>query len=214
VQAGSEVSGLLGRIPSRVGYQPTLGTELADLEERICSTDKGAMTSIQAVYVPADDFTDPAATHTFSHLSASIVLSRKKASQGLYPAIDPLKSFSKLLTPGAVSDRHHRVARDVRNTLAEYEDLKDIIAMLGLEELSEKDRATVRQARQIERFLTQPFYSTEKMTGQEGRFVPLEETLTSCERILSGEFSDRDESEFYMIGSVDEIGAEGSSDAA
>jgi F-type H+/Na+-transporting ATPase subunit beta len=214
VQAGSEVSGLLGRIPSRVGYQPTLGTELADLEERICSTDKGAMTSIQAVYVPADDFTDPAATHTFSHLSASIVLSRKKASQGLYPAIDPLKSFSKLLTPGAVSDRHHRVARDVRNTLAEYEDLKDIIAMLGLEELSEKDRATVRQARQIERFLTQPFYSTEKMTGQEGRFVPLGETLSSCERILSGEFSDRDESEFYMIGTVDEIGAEGSSDAA
>ncbi len=214
VQAGSEVSGLLGRIPSRVGYQPTLGTELADLEERICSTDKGAMTSIQAVYVPADDFTDPAATHTFSHLSASIVLSRKKASQGLYPAIDPLKSFSKLLTPGAVSDRHHRVAMEVRNTLSEYEDLKDIIAMLGLEELSEKDRATVRQARQIERFLTQPFFSTEAMTGQAGRFVPLEETLSSCERILSGEFSDRDESEFYMIGSVDEIGAQGSSHAA
>jgi F-type H+-transporting ATPase subunit beta len=214
VQAGSEVSGLLGRIPSRVGYQPTLGTELADLEERICSTDKGAMTSIQAVYVPADDFTDPAATHTFSHLSASIVLSRKKASQGLYPAIDPLKSFSKLLTPGAVSDRHHRVAREVRNTLSEYEDLKDIIAMLGLEELSEKDRATVRQARQIERFLTQPFFSTEKMTGQEGRFVPLEDTLASCERILSGEFSNRDESEFYMIGSVGEIDAKGSSHAA
>jgi F-type H+-transporting ATPase subunit beta len=136
VQAGAEVSGLLGRIPSRVGYQPTLGTELADLEERICSTDRGAMTSIQAVYVPADDFTDPAATHTFAHLSASIVLSRKKASEGLYPAIDPLQSFSKLLTPGAVSARHYRVARDVRNTLAEYESLKDIIAMLGLEELS------------------------------------------------------------------------------
>jgi len=205
VQAGAEVSGLLGRIPSRVGYQPTLGTELAELEERICSTDKGAMTSIQAVYVPADDFTDPAATHTFAHLSASIVLSRKKASEGLYPAIDPLQSFSKLLTPGAVSDRHYRVARDVRGTLAEYESLKDIIAMLGLEELSEKDRATVKRARQIERFLTQPFFSTEAMTGQPGRLVPLEETLDSCERILAGDFADRDEGDFYMIGSVDDL---------
>jgi len=214
VQAGSEVSGLLGRIPSRVGYQPTLGTELADLEERICSTDRGAMTSIQAVYVPADDFTDPAATHTFAHLSASIVLSRKKASEGLYPAVDPLQSFSKLLTPGAVSQRHYRIARDVRNTLAEYEDLKDIIAMLGLEELSEKDRATVRQARQIERFLTQPFFSTEEMTGNEGQFVPLEETLNSCEAILSGEFEDRDEGDFYMIGTVNDLPERTASDAA
>jgi F-type H+-transporting ATPase subunit beta len=214
VQAGAEVSGLLGRIPSRVGYQPTLGTELADLEERICSTDRAAMTSIQAVYVPADDFTDPAATHTFSHLSASIVLSRRKASEGLYPAIDPLQSFSKLLTPGAVSARHYRVARDVRNTLAEYEELKDIIAMLGLEELSEKDRSTVRQARQLERFLTQPFFSTEAMTGADGRFLPLEETLSSCERILSGEFADRDEGDFYMIGSVDELRERGGRHAA
>lgn len=214
VQAGSEVSGLLGRIPSRVGYQPTLGTELAELEERICSTDRGAMTSIQAVYVPADDFTDPAATHTFAHLSASIVLSRKKASEGLYPAIDPLQSFSKLLTPGAISDRHYRMARDVRNTLAEYDELKDIIAMLGLEELSEKDRATVRQARQLERFLTQPFFSVEAMTGSEGRFVPLEETLASCERILGGEFEDRDEGDFYMIGTVDELQTKGGADAA
>jgi F-type H+-transporting ATPase subunit beta len=214
VQAGSEVSGLLGRIPSRVGYQPTLGTELADLEERICSTERGAMTSIQAVYVPADDFTDPAATHTFAHLSASIVLSRKKASEGLYPAIDPLQSFSKLLTPGAVSQRHYRIARDVRNTLAEYEDLKDIIAMLGLEELSEKDRATVRQARQIERFLTQPFFSIEAMTGAEGRFVPLDETLRSCEAILSGEFADRDEGDFYMIGGVDDLKTREPRDAA
>jgi F-type H+-transporting ATPase subunit beta len=214
VQAGAEVSGLLGRIPSRVGYQPTLGTELADLEERICSTDRGAMTSIQAVYVPADDFTDPAATHTFAHLSASIVLSRKKASEGLYPAIDPLQSFSKLLTPGAVSARHYRVARDVRNTLAEYESLKDIIAMLGLEELSEKDRATVRQARQIERFLTQPFFSTEAMTGTAGCFVPLEDTLSSCEAILAGDFRDRDESEFYMIGTVDALEAQKAPDAA
>jgi len=207
VQAGSEVSGLLGRIPSRVGYQPTLGTELADLEERICSTDRGAMTSIQAVYVPADDFTDPAATHTFAHLSASIVLSRKKASEGLYPAIDPLQSFSKLLTPGAVSDRHYRVARDVRNTLAEYNELKDIIAMLGLEELSKKDRATVRQARQLERFLTQPFFSVEGVTGTEGHFVPLEKTLSSCEKILADRFKDRDEGDFYMIGTVDDMGA-------
>ena len=214
VQAGAEVSGLLGRIPSRVGYQPTLGTELADLEERICSTERGSMTSIQAVYVPADDFTDPAATHTFAHLSASIVLSRKKASEGLYPAIDPLKSFSKLLTPGAVSRRHYRVARDVRATLANYEDLKDIIAMLGMEELSEKDRATVRQARQIERFLTQPFFSTEAMTGQPGRFVPLDETLTSCERILSGEFADRPEGDFYMIGGIADLDRPEGADAA
>ncbi|WP_346892264.1 F0F1 ATP synthase subunit beta [uncultured Roseibium sp.] len=205
VQAGSEVSGLLGRMPSRVGYQPTLGTELADLEERICSTDKGTMTSIQAVYVPADDFTDPAATHTFSHLSASIVLSRKKASEGIYPAIDPLKSFSKMLTPGTVSDRHYTVARAVRNTLAEYEELKDIIAMLGLEELSEKDRAVVKRARRLERFLTQPFFSTEKMTGNPGTFVRLEDTLTSCERILADEFADRPESDFYMIGTVDDL---------
>ncbi|TMM54196.1 F0F1 ATP synthase subunit beta [Sulfitobacter sabulilitoris] len=205
VQAGAEVSGLLGRIPSRVGYQPTLGTELADLEERICSTERGSMTSIQAVYVPADDFTDPAATHTFAHLSASLVLSRKRASEGLYPAIDPLKSFSKMLTPGTVSTRHFRVARAVRNTLAEYDDLKDIIAMLGFEELSEKDRATVRQARQLERFLTQPFFSTAEMTGTAGCFVPLEDTLRSCERILSGEFAALDEGRFYMIGTVDDL---------
>jgi F-type H+-transporting ATPase subunit beta len=172
------------------------------------------MTSIQAVYVPADDLTDPAATHTFAHLSASIVLSRKRASEGLYPAIDPLRSFSKLLTPAAVGARHHRIAREVRGTLAEYEDLKDIIAMLGLEELSERDRGTVRRARQLERFLTQPFFSTEAMTGTPGRFVPLEETLASCERILSGETADRDEGAFYMIGGLDEIAGRGGGDAA
>lgn len=205
VQAGSEVSGLLGRIPSRVGYQPTLGTELAELEERICSTDKGTLTSIQAVYVPADDFTDPAATHTFSHLSASIMLSRKKASEGLYPAIDPLRSYSRMLTPATVSERHYRVARAVRATLAEYNDLKDIIAMLGLEELAEGDRATVQRARRLERFLTQPFFTTEQFTGKPGKFVRLEETLSSCERILDDEFSNRPESDFYMIGTVDEL---------
>lgn len=202
VQAGSEVSGLLGRVPSRVGYQPTLGTELAELEERICSTSSGTITSIQAVYVPADDFTDPAATHTFSHLSASIVLSRKRAAQGLYPAIDPLKSASKLLTPGNVSDRHYRVARDVKQILAEYEDLKDIIAMLGLQELSERDRQTVAQARRLERFLTQPFFSTERFSGIAGQYVTLDETIGSCERILSGEFDAVAEQKFYMIGAI------------
>jgi len=210
VQAGSEVSALLGRIPSRVGYQPTLGTELAELEERICSTASGTISSIQAVYVPADDFTDPAATHTFSHLSASIVLSRKKASEGLYPAIDPLKSASKMLTPGSVSERHYRIARDVRTVLAEYEELKDIIAMLGLEELSERDRTTVARARRIERFLTQPFFTTEQFTGYRGRFVALEETLTSCARILAGDFADRPEGAFYMIGGIDDLDRAGS----
>ena len=205
VQAGSEVSALLGRIPSRVGYQPTLGTEIAELEERICSTTSGSISSIQAVYVPADDFTDPAATHTFAHLSASIVLSRKRAAEGFYPAIDPLKSTSKMLTPGSVSDRHYRIARDVRHTLAEYDELKDIIAMLGMEELSEHDRATVARARRLERFLTQPFFSTEQFTGMSGRFVPLDRTLDSCERILDGAFADRPEHAFYMIGSLDDL---------
>jgi F-type H+-transporting ATPase subunit beta len=206
VQAGSEVSGLLGRIPSRVGYQPTLGTELAELEERICSTSSGTITSIQAVYVPADDFTDPAATHTFNHLSASIVLSRKRASQGLYPAIDPLKSTSKLLTPGNVSDRHYQAARAVRQILAEYEELKDIIAMLGLQELSETDRRTVNQARRLERFLTQPFFSTERFSDIAGQSVTIDETITGCERILSGEFDDTPEQNFYMIGAIDGLG--------
>ena len=205
VQAGSEVSGVLGRMPSRVGYQPTLATELAGLEERICSTRTGAMTSVQAVYVPADDFTDPAATHTFSHLSATIALSRARAAQGFYPAIDPLKSFSALLTPSGVGARHHRVAGEVRRVLAEYEDLKDIIAMLGLDELSQADRDTVATARRLERFLTQPFFTTSHFTGRGGRIVPLEETLDSCERILSGAFADRPESDFYMIGSLDDL---------
>jgi F-type H+-transporting ATPase subunit beta len=212
VQAGAEVSGLLGRIPSRVGYQPTLGTELAALEERIASTASGSITSIQAVYVPADDFTDPAATHIFAHLSASIVLSRKRASQGLYPAIDPLQSNAKMLTPGVVGRRHYRIAADVRENLAEYEELKDIIAMLGLEELSEKDRHTVRRARQLERFLTQPFFSTEAFTGKAGRLVELEETLDGCERILGDELADRPERAFYMIGGLDDLGDQAQAD--
>jgi len=205
VQAGAEVSALLGRIPSRVGYQPTLGSELAALEERICNTATGSITSIQAVYVPADDFTDPAATHTFAHLSATIVLSRKRAAQGLYPAIDPLESGSKMLSPGIVGERHYRVAREVRSVLSEYEELKDIIAMLGMEELSEQDRATVAKARKLERFLTQPFVTTEQFTGYEGRFVALEDAIDGAERILDGEFRDRGERAFYMIGGLDDL---------
>jgi F0F1-type ATP synthase beta subunit len=196
--------GLLGLLPSRLGYQPTLGTELAQLEERICNTDSGAITSVQAVYVPADDFTDPAAVHTFGHLSASIVLSRKRASEGLYPAIDPLQSGSKMLVPHVVGERHYRIGQEIRRILAEYEDLKDIIAMLGMEELSRDDRRTVQRARRLERFLTQPFFVTEAFTGTEGRRVKLEEALDGCERILGDEFLNYSEQDLYMIGSLDE----------
>ena len=204
IQAGSEVSGLMGQLPSRVGYQPTLATELAELEERICNTASGSITSIQAVYVPADDFTDPAAVHTFSHLSASIVLSRKRVSEGLYPAIDPLQSDSKMLTPQVVGDRHYQIAQAVRQTLANYEELKDIIAMLGLEELAQSERQIVYRARRLERFLTQPFFTTEQFTGIEGKMVKLESALDGCDRILNDEFSNFSEQSLYMIGSVDE----------
>jgi F-type H+/Na+-transporting ATPase subunit beta len=206
VQAGSEVSGLLGQIPSRVGYQPTLATELAALEERISNTASGAITSVQAVYVPADDFTDPAAVHIFSYLSASIVLSRKRAGEGLYPALDPLQSGSKMLSPHAVGERHYHVAQEVRRNLATYEELKDIIAMLGLEELSREDRLVVQRARRLERFLTQPFYTTEQFTGIAGKAVGLEDTLKGCELILEDAFPDRPERSFYMIGKIDERG--------
>lgn len=204
VQAGMEVSGLMGQLPSRVGYQPSLANDLAELEERICSTASGSITSVQAVYVPADDFTDPAAVHAFSHLSASVVLSRKRASEALYPAIDPLQSTSEMLLPGVVGSRHYRIAGDVRSTLANYEDLKDIIAMLGMEELSREDRRTVNRARRLERFLTQPFFTTEQFTGSEGRMVSIDETLSGCERILNDEFHDFPERSLYMIGSVEE----------
>lgn len=207
IQAGSEVSGLMGQMPSRLGYQPTMGTELSGLEERIANTDTGAITSIQAVYVPADDFTDPAAVHTFSHLSASIVLSRKRASEGLFPAIDPLGSNSKMATPGIVGDRHYRLAQDIRRTLAQYADLKDIIAMLGLEQLSPEDRKVVARARRLERFLTQPFFTTEQFTGLKGKLVTLDDALDGCERILRDEFKDFPESALYMIGAVDEAKA-------
>ncbi len=204
IQAGSEVSGLMGQMPSRLGYQPTLSTELARLEERIASTMAGAITSIQAVYVPADDFTDPAAVHTFSHLSASLVLSRKLASEGLYPAIDPLQSNSKMANPGIVGERHYRIAQEVRRTLAQYEELKDIIAMLGLEQLSQDDRNVVLRARRLQRFLTQPFFTTEQFSGIPGRLVKLDDTLEGCERILHDEFRDVAESALYMIGTIDE----------
>ncbi len=202
VQAGSEVSGLLGRMPSRVGYQPTLATELASLQERISSRGRVAITSIQAVYVPADDFTDPAAAHIFSHLSASVVLSRKRASEGLYPAIDPLASSSVMLTPAVVGQRHYDTALAVRRTLAEYEELRDIIAMLGLEELSAADRAVVARARRLERYLTQPFHTTEIFSGITGQRVSIEQTLDDCQWILAqDEFSDS-ETDYYMLGAL------------
>ena len=204
IQAGMEVSGLLGQMPSRLGYQPTLGTELSSLEERIANTDTGAITSIQAVYVPADDFTDPAAVHTFSHLSASIVLSRKRASEGLFPAIDPLQSMSRMATPSVVGDRHYSLAQEIRRTLAEYAELKDIIAMLGLEQLSAQDRKVVARARRLERFLTQPFFTTEQFTGIPGKLVSLAESLNGCERILRDEFDGYPERALYMIGDVSE----------
>jgi F-type H+/Na+-transporting ATPase subunit beta len=206
VQAGAEVSGLMGRLSSRMGYQPTMATELAELQERITSTASGAITAVQAVYVPADDFTDPAVVHAFAHLSASVVLSRDRAAQGLYPAIDPLHSNSAMLTPVAVGARHDRVARSVRRTLAIYDDLKDIIAMLGLEELSDADQRTVGRARRLERYLTQPFYTTEAFTGQAGRAVGLDETLADCERILADDLGDVPETALYMIGSLSEAG--------
>ncbi len=204
IQAGMEVSGLMGQMPSRLGYQPTMGTELSQLEERIANTDTGAITSIQAVYVPADDLTDPAAVHTFSHLSASIVLSRKRASEGLFPAIDPLQSSSKMATPGVVGERHYSIAQEIRRTFAQYAEQKDMIAMLGLEQLSQEDRNTVARARRLERFLTQPFFTTEQFTGLTGKLVSLADALDGCERILNDEFKDYPESALYMIGTVDE----------
>lgn len=204
IQAGSEISGMMGQMPSRLGYQSTMGTELSRFEERIAGTDTAAITSIQAVYVPADDFTDPAAIHTFSHLSASIVLSRKRASEGLFPAIDPLQSNSKMVTPTIIGQHHYTIAQEIRRTLAEYDGLKDIIAMLGLEQLSPKDRAVVGRARRLERYLTQPFFTTEQFTGLKGVSVILEDGIADCERILADEFKDVPESAFYMIGTIDD----------
>ena len=204
IQAGQEVSGLMGLLPSRLGYQPTLASDLAALEERICNTTTGAITSIQAVYVPADDFTDPSASHTFSHLTASIVLSRKRASEGFYPAIDLLQSGSKMLMPNIAGERHYRIAQEIRKNLTVYEELKDIIAMLGINELSREDQRTVYRARRLERFFTQPFYVTQQFIGKEGKVVAIQDALDGCERILNDEFADYPESSLYMIGTVDE----------
>jgi F-type H+-transporting ATPase subunit beta len=204
IQAGQEVSGLMGQLPSRVGYQPTLATELAELEERITNSPTGSITSVQAVYVPADDFTDPAAVHTFGHLSATIVLSRKRASEGFYPAVDLLPSNSQMLIPGIAGQHHYQIARAVKQALANYEELKDIIAMLGMAELSQSDRQTVYRARRLERFLTQPFFTTEQFTGKPGKLVPLTAALEGCERILNDEFADCPEQALYMIGTIEE----------
>jgi F-type H+-transporting ATPase subunit beta len=204
IQAGMEVAALLGQMPSRLGYQSTMSTELSALEERIANTKSGAITSIQAVYVPADDLTDPSAEHVFSHLSASIVLSRKRAAEGLYPAIDLLQSNSNMATPGIAGERHYQIAQDIRKTLAQYEALKDIVAMLGLDQLSPEDRSVVARARRLERFLTQPFFTTEQFSGIKGQSVSLKDALDGCERILKDEFKDYPESALYMIGSIDQ----------
>lgn len=204
VQAGSEVSALLGRMPSAVGYQPTLATEMGELQERITSTNEGSITSIQAVYVPADDLTDPAPATTFAHLDATTVLSRGLASKGIYPAVDPLGSTSTMLQPSVVGEEHYNVARSVQATLQRYKELQDIIAILGLDELSEDDRLTVARARKLERFLSQPFFVAEVFTGSPGKYVKLEETLKGFQMILSGQLDDLPEQAFYMVGNIDE----------
>ncbi|MGA2151900.1 MAG: F0F1 ATP synthase subunit beta [Geobacteraceae bacterium] len=204
VQAGNEVSVLLGRLSSRVGYQPTLLAELAEVEERLVSTGKGSITSVQAIYVPADDITDPACAGVFPHLDTTVVLSREIAAKGLYPAIDPLLSTSKFLSPEDVGVRHCDISHKVREHLSRYKELLDIIAMLGIEELSPTDRLIVKRARKLERFLTQPFFLTEEFTGRKGRHVPLEKTLEGCERVLSGEMDDVPEEAFFMKGEIGE----------
>ena len=204
LQAGQEISTLLGRIPSRVGYQPTLSNEIAELEERIASTRRGSITSVQAVYVPADDITDPGVASVFAHLDTSIILSRAHAAKGLYPSIDPLQSHSKLLDPLIVGEEHFRVAKAVKETLVKYRELQDIIAMLGMQQLGPEDRLLVTRARKLEKFLTQPFHVTESFTGRKGKSVPLSETIEGCKKILSGAADLIDESRFYMIGSIDE----------
>ena len=204
ILAGMEVSALLGRMPSAVGYQPTLGTEMGALEERITSTTKGSITSFQAVYVPADDYTDPGIVTTFGHLDAVVSLERALAAQGLYPAVDPLASFSRMLEPRIVGDEHYRVARGVQQVLQRYRDLQDIIAILGIEELSEEDKVTVARARRIQRFLTQPFYVAETFTGMGGKYVPVRETVRGFTEILEGQHDEVPEQAFYMTGTIDE----------
>jgi len=204
VQAGSEMSSLLGRLPSAVGYAPTLGTDMGDLQERITSTKKGSITSMQAVYVPADDYTDPAPATTFAHLDATITLQRSLADQGLFPAVDPLGSTSRILDPLIVGDEHYDVARQVQQTLQRYKDLQDIIAILGVEELSEDDKLIVARARKIQRFLTQPMYVAAQFTGRDGRYVKIEDTVRGFREILEGKYDDLPEQAFYMVGTIEE----------
>jgi F-type H+-transporting ATPase subunit beta len=205
VQAGSEVSALLGRMPSQVGYQPTLGTEMGELQERITSTKKGSITSMQAVYVPADDYTDPAPATTFAHLDATISLERSIASKGIYPAVDPLASTSRILDPNIVGEEHYRVAREVQRVLQRYKDLQDIIAILGVEELSDEDKLTVARARKIERFFSQPFTVAQQFTGRQGKYVPIAETVKSFARVLAGEADHIPEQYFFLQGPLDDV---------
>lgn len=204
-QAGSEVSALLGRMPSAVGYQPTLATEMGALQERITSTKKGSITSVQAVYVPADDLTDPAPATTFAHLDATTVLSRDVASMGIFPAVDPLESNSRILSPEIVGQEHYQVARDVQAILQKYKELQDIIAILGMDELSDEDKITVSRARKIQRFLSQPFFVGEKFTGYQGKYVPLKETIRGFKEIIEGKHDDIPESAFLFAGSIDDV---------
>jgi F-type H+-transporting ATPase subunit beta len=213
VQAGSEVSALLGRMPSAVGYQPTLATEMGQLQERITSTRQGSVTSVQAIYVPADDLTDPAPANTFAHLDAFIVLSRSISEKAIYPAIDPLDSFSRALQPGTVSEEHYRTATGVQEILQRYRDLQDIIAILGMDELSDEDKLTVQRARKIERFLSQPMFVAEAFTGRPGKYVKLEDTISGFAEIIAGKHDDLSESAFYMVGTIDEAIEQGSEGA-
>ena len=209
IQAGSEVSALLGRMPSAVGYQPTLANEMGALEERITSTRSGSITSVQAVYVPADDLTDPAPAATFAHLDATTVLSREIVELGIYPAVDPLASTSRILDPLVIGKEHYEVARGVQKILQRYKELQDIIAILGMEELNEQDKLTVSRARKVQRFLSQPFFVAQQFTGQPGKYVPLSETIRGFKEILDGKHDDLPESAFYMVGSIDEAVAKG-----
>jgi F-type H+-transporting ATPase subunit beta len=203
-QAGSEVSALLGRMPSAVGYQPTLGTEMGELQERITSTKRGSITSVQAIYVPADDLTDPAPATAFTHLDATTVLSRAIVEKGIYPAVDPLDSTSRILDPNYIGDEHYAVAREVQRVLQRYKDLQDIIAILGMDELSEEDKELVARARRIERFLSQPFHVAEAFTGRPGKFVRLEDTIRSFKEVVEGKWDHLPEQAFYMVGTIEE----------
>jgi F-type H+-transporting ATPase subunit beta len=205
VQAGSEVSALLGRMPSAVGYQPTLATEMGQLQERITSTKKGSITSVQAIYVPADDYTDPAPATTFAHLDATIALERSIASRGIFPAVDPLGSTSRILDPLVVGEEHYNVAREVQRVLQRYRDLQDIIAILGVEELSDEDKQTVSRARKLELFMSQPFFTAEAFTGTPGQFVSRQDSIRSFKEILDGKVDDLPEQAFYMVGDIDQV---------